>query len=225
MGTIKIKICCIQDVAEAEMAIDAGADALGLVGKMPAGPGPISDQQIHEIVNRLPTHIASFLLTSETTAGGIAVHQAFTNANTVQIVDYPEISEYKLLREHLKGVTIVQVVHMNHPQALEKIEAVSPWVDALLLDSGVFRDDLRQLGGTGKTHDWEKSRQVVANSSVPVWLAGGLNPENVEKALDQVRPQGVDICSGVRSGGRLDQEKLTDFVAAIRRWETKNGLA
>ena len=143
----------------------------------------------------------------------------------MQIVDYPALSEYQLLKEHLKEVTIVQVVHMSHPEALEKVEAVTPWVDALLLDSGIFRDDLRQLGGTGNTHDWEKSRQVVANSPIPVWLAGGLHADNVEAALDQVRPYGVDICSGVRSAGRLDAEKLHDFVAAVRRWETKNGLA
>lgn len=222
MATVNIKICCIQNLAEAEMAIDAGAQALGLVGKMPSGPGPISDQEIHHIINRLPTHIDSFLLTSERTAGGIAVHQAFTNANTVQIVDYPDLGEYKLLREHLKGVKIVQVIHMNHPEAMTKVEAVMPLVDALLLDSGVFQPDFTQLGGTGNPHDWALSREVVKKSQIPVWLAGGLNPENIQDALNQVRPHGVDICSGVRTNGKLDPEKLNAFIGAVQDWEQKN---
>jgi phosphoribosylanthranilate isomerase len=93
---------------------------------------------------------------------------------------------------------------------------VAPEVDALLLDSGNQSLPVKELGGTGRTHDWSVSRRIVEAAPVPVYLAGGLTPDNVGEAVRRVRPFGVDVCSGVRSGGRLDEARLAAFAAAVR---------
>jgi len=89
-------------------------------------------------------------------------------------------------------------------------------IDALLLDSGRPGNTVKELGGTGRTHDWSTSRAIVEAVECPVYLAGGLCPENVAEAIRTVRPFGVDVCTGVRTDGKLDEAKLKDFIAAVR---------
>ncbi len=92
---------------------------------------------------------------------------------------------------------------------------MTPGVDAILLDSGNQKLAVKELGGTGRTHDWRISRQIVESVHVPVFLAGGLTPENVLVAIRKVRPFGLDICSGLRTNGHLDEEKVQQFFASI----------
>jgi phosphoribosylanthranilate isomerase len=87
-------------------------------------------------------------------------------------------------------------------------------VDALLLDSGNQALAVKELGGTGRRHDWAISRTIVEAASVPVWLAGGLTADNVAEAVATVRPFGLDVCSGVRVAGALDEGTLAAFVRA-----------
>jgi phosphoribosylanthranilate isomerase len=89
-------------------------------------------------------------------------------------------------------------------------------VDALLLDSGNPSLATKELGGTGRAHDWAVSRRIRDAVGVPVYLAGGLNPQNVRKAIAQVQPFGVDVCSGLRTDGRLDAVKLEEFMRAVQ---------
>ena len=211
-----IKICCIATIREARLALRAGADAIGLVGRMPSGPGPIPDDTIRSIVAALPDSIDTFLLTSETTAAGIAAHHRRVNTKTIQLVDRPEKGTYSYLRKELPGVKIVQVIHVTGEESVEEACEAALSVDAILLDSGRPANAVKELGGTGRTHDWEVSRRIVKRISLPVYLAGGLTPENVRKAFELVKPHGLDVCSGVRTNGMLDPDKLLAFVTAVR---------
>ncbi|HNW57730.1 MAG TPA: phosphoribosylanthranilate isomerase [Bacteroidales bacterium] len=215
MGRIRIKICCISSIEEAGTAIELGADAIGLVGKMPSGPGPIPDELIRQIAQAVPPPVATFLLTSETTVSGIIKHHSRTNTGTIQIVDQLSEGTYSQIREALPSVKIVQVIHVIDSDSVDLAIRLSEKVDALLLDSGNPNLKIKELGGTGRIHNWKLSRQIREKAKCPVFLAGGLNPDNVRQAVEEVEPYGIDICSGVRTNGVLDRNKLTAFMANI----------
>ncbi|HEX5150607.1 MAG TPA: phosphoribosylanthranilate isomerase [Parafilimonas sp.] len=210
----RIKICCISSIDEAHMAISFGAAAIGLVGKMPSGPGPIADELIASIIQTVPPPVATFLLTSETTAQDIIAHQKRVHSSTIQIVDALTERNYKLIREHLPSVKLVQVIHVTDESSVEEAIELSEEADALLLDSGNPKLAVKELGGTGRVHNWKLSKKIVEQSKAPVFLAGGLHAANVAEAIETVNPFGVDICSGVRTNGRLDAEKLEAFFKA-----------
>lgn len=214
---MRIKICCISSREEAQMAIAAGADALGLVGPMPSGPGVIADRTSRQIRQQVPPPISTFLLSSETDAVSIIAHHQRVGTDTLQLVDALPLGAYARLKEELPFVRLVQVIHVvNHDSLQEALKAVEEGAQALLLDSGNPSLAVKELGGTGRIHNWQISRQIVEQSRVPVFLAGGLNAANVREAIAQVQPFGLDICSGVRTAGRLDPEKLEAFVQAAR---------
>jgi len=215
----RIKICCISSVEEAKMAINYGADALGLVGKMPSGPGPISEQLIASIVKIIHPPLASFLLTSEQSVNGIIEHVKRVHTNTVQIVDELVEGSYSAIRTAIPYLRIVQVIHVTGDESIGQALKIQDEVDAILLDSGNPNATIKILGGTGNTHNWEISKEIVKSLSIPVFLAGGLHAGNVEEAIKTVKPFGVDICSGVRTNGLLDAGKLKMFVDAIRTTE------
>jgi phosphoribosylanthranilate isomerase len=210
----RIKICCISSTDEAKTAIEFGASAIGLVARMPSGPGPISDELIRQISKTIPPPIGTFLLTSETTVTEIVKHHLRTNTNTIQIVDSLKGGTYNQLKSALPGVKIVQVIHIIDERSVDEAIEISELVDALLLDSGNPKLKVKELGGTGRVHNWKLSRQIRENSVCPVFLAGGLNPENVRQAIEEVNPFAIDVCSGVRTNGNLDRYKLEKFFFA-----------
>jgi len=212
----RIKICCISSVDEAWLAIESGASAIGLVAKMPSGPGPIPDYLISEIAMKVPPPVATFLLTSETSVNEIIKHHQRTNTNTVQIVDLLSEGTYSRLKTALPSVKIVQVIHVIDENSVDLAVRISEQVDALLLDSGNPYLKIKELGGTGRVHDWKLSRQIREKSKCPVFLAGGLNPENVRLAIEEVQPFAVDVCSGVRTNGKLDRQKLMSFIGKVQ---------
>ena len=212
----RIKVCCITTPEEAALAMRHGAAAVGLVSAMPSGPGVISEEQIATIAARVPPGVATFLLTSRTTAVEILAQHRRCGVNTLQLVDRVAPGTHATLRSALPGIKLVQVIHVGGEESVEEARQVAPEVDAILLDSGNQRLPVKELGGTGRTHDWSVSRRIVEAAPVPVYLAGGLTPDNVGEAVRRVRPFGVDVCSGVRSGGRLDEARLAAFVAAVR---------
>jgi phosphoribosylanthranilate isomerase len=216
MSAPKIKICCISSVEEARLAIRYGASALGLVSAMPSGPGPISEDLIAEIIPHIPSGIMSFLLTSRQDAASIVAQQRKTRVNTLQLVDAVTEDVYASLRKDLPGIRIVQVIHVTDESSIAEAISVAPFVDMLLLDSGNPKSAVKELGGTGRTHNWNLSKRIVEAVNVPVFLAGGLNPVNVREAIEKVLPYGVDICSGVRTNGRLDEQKLRLFIDLVK---------
>jgi phosphoribosylanthranilate isomerase len=213
--TPKVKICCISSIDEAAMAIRHGASALGLVSAMPSGPGPISEELIAEIIAAVPKGIATFLLTSKQDADSIIAQLRKTKATTVQLVDAVEPDVYAVLRRELPGVSIVQVIHVIDGTSVTEAVSAAQYVDMILLDSGNPKLQVKELGGTGRRHDWSVSRAIVDAVYIPVYLAGGLNAENVREAIETVRPYGLDLCSGVRTNGHLDEEKLDRFFRMI----------
>lgn len=212
----RVKICCISSIAEAHMAIEAGASALGLVSAMPSGPGVITEEQIAEIAATVPPPIATFLLTSKQDVESITEQQRRCRTNCVQLCDCVTSGSLRELKAALPGVSIIQVIHVTGPESVDQAVAVAPAVDAILLDSGNPSLAVKELGGTGRRHDWSLSRKIRERVSVPIFLAGGLKPENVGEAIAGVQPFGLDLCSGVRTEGKLDREKLTRFFAAVR---------
>ena len=189
-----------------------GADALGLVSEMPSGPGVITDELAREIAARVPPTVSSFLLTSRQDTASIVEQQRFVRATTLQLVDRLTRGTYRDLRDALPGIALVQVIHVCGEESIEEAARVAPEVDAVLLDSGNQRLAVKELGGTGRTHDWRISRRIVEQLTAPVFLAGGLTPENVRAAAEEVGPFGLDVCSGVRTAGRLDERKLAAFI-------------
>ena len=211
----KIKICCMASIAEAELAVRHGAHAVGLVSEMPSGPGPISDALIAEIAASVQPPTQTFLLTSKSDVGSIVAQVRKAGVTTVQVVDHVVLGTQRDLREALYDKEIVQVIHVRGELSVAEAVAAAPFVDALLLDSGNQSLAVKELGGTGRVHDWEVSSRIVRSVEVPVWLAGGLNADNVGEAIHRVRPYGVDVCSGVRTNGKLDPVRLEAFTRAV----------
>ncbi len=212
----RVKICCIGSIDEAALAIEYGASALGLVSRMPSGPGVISDERIRAIAASVPPAIGTFLLTSLQRVADIIAQQRFCRTNTIQICDHLTVGTHRDLKDALPGISVVQVVHVTGPESVDEAAKVAPHVDAILLDSGNQKLAVKELGGTGRTHDWALSRAIRERIGIPLFLAGGLTPENVSQAIAEVSPYGLDVCSGVRTDGKLDAAKLKRFFSAVR---------
>jgi phosphoribosylanthranilate isomerase len=212
----RTKICCISSVAEARLAVRHGASAIGLVSQMPSGPGVISEALIAEIAATVPPGVASVLLTSLVSSADIVAQQKRCRVNALQLCDRVEQSVYSDLREALPGIAIVQVVQVTGEESVTEAIEVSSSVDAVLLDSGNQGLPVKELGGTGRTHDWAVSAEIVSRLSIPAYLAGGLKPENVAEAIQLVRPFGVDLCTGVRTADELDETKLVKFMDQVK---------
>ena len=213
----RVKICCIASIDEARLAIRYGASAVGLVSEMPSGPGPIPEELIEEIAATIPPGVSSFLLTSKQDVDSIIEQQRRTRVNTIQIVDRLLYGTHTDLKKALPGISIVQVIHVKGGESVKEAADVSKYVNAVLLDSGDQSLKIKELGGTGRVHDWEISKRIVESVNVPVFLAGGLKSENINDAVNKVKPFGVDICSGVRTNGKLDETKLKAFFENIGR--------
>lgn len=212
-----IKICCIQNESELHLAAEAGATHAGLVAEMPSGPGPIGDATIRRIASAAPDGITPVLLTSRTEADGIIDHVYSTGVAAVQIVSPVSAAVRRTVKTTLPAIEILQVVHVEGPESLEVARRAAEAADYVLLDSGRPTASTPELGGTGRTHDWSVSTRIVDALPVPVFLAGGLGPENVGEAIDAVHPAGVDLCSGLRDPRfRLDPDALQRFVTTAR---------
>lgn len=212
----RVKICCISSAKEVQLAIKYGASAIGLVSEMPSGPGVISEDAIIELAAMAPPGISTFLLTSKQSVDEIIMQQRKCGTNTIQICDKIITGTYKELKKALPGIKIVQVIHVTGDESIQEAIYVSKNVDGILLDSGNQKLAVKELGGTGRTHDWTISRKIVESVGIPVFLAGGLNAENVSSAIQHVRPFGVDVCSGVRTNGKLDEQKLKLFFSNVK---------
>ncbi|MCL6098713.1 MAG: phosphoribosylanthranilate isomerase [Bacteroidetes bacterium] len=204
------------------MTIDYSASALGLVSEMPSGPGVISEELISKIANAVPPGISTFLLTSKQNADEIIDQHKRCRTNTIQLCDRIETKVHQKLKATLPGIKIVQVIHVADENSFHEAVEVSRYVDAILLDSGNQKLEVKELGGTGRTHDWQISRKIRESIQVPMFLAGGLNSNNVAGAITQVNPFGVDVCSGVRTNGKLDEQKLKSFFEQIRKADRIN---
>ena len=211
----RVKICCIGNVEEAKLAIRYGASALGLVSDMPSGPGVISEGSIAQVASMVPPAVSSFLLTSKPDTLAIIAQQRRLGVSTIQICDRLQSGTYDDLRQALPGIALVQVIHVKDSESIADAVSIAPHVHGLLLDSGNQSLEIKELGGTGRIHNWEISRRIRESVAVPVFLAGGLTADNVIAAIQQVEPFGVDVCTGVRTQGKLDEDKLSKFFDRV----------
>lgn len=211
----RVKICCISSVEELNLAVHYGANAVGLVSEMPSGPGVISYNQIKQFANLTPPGVSSFLLTSKQDVASIIEQQQACGANTLQLVDDLVRGYHSELKEALPGISVVQVIHVNDEEAIDLAKQLESEVDGLLLDSGNQKLDIKELGGTGRTHDWSISKRIVDEVTTPVFLAGGLDPNNISLAIKEVKPYGLDMCSGVRSNGNLNEDKVRKVFTTV----------
>ena len=205
----------MQSIEEVRLAVRYGTAAVGLTSEMPSGFGPISESLIAKLAACIPPGVASFLLTSLMDARAIIEQQKRCATNVLQIVDQLVSGTLLEISEALPGIKIVQVVHVVGRKSIEDAQIASQFADALLLDSGNPNLETKELGGTGRIHDWATSREIREKVDAPVYLAGGLTPENVGEAIETVQPFGVDVCTGVRTNGVLDQRKLARFFEAV----------
>ena len=211
----RVKICCIGSIEEAALAVELGASAVGLVSHMPSGPGVIAEELIAKIAATVPPSVGTFLLTSEQEVGAIIKQHSFCRTNCIQICDRLTSAEHRELRKALPGISLIQVVHVVGLESVDEAVAASEGVDAILLDSGNQTLTIRELGGTGRVHDWTVSREIRERISIPMFLAGGLNAGNVKRAIREVGAFGLDLCSGVRTNGKLDRGKLQAFFDEV----------
>ena len=211
----RIKICCMSSVDEIRIAVRGGADALGFVAEMPSGAGVIGEALAAQLIPIVPPPVGTFLLTCETDARRIVDQQRRCDANTLQLCDRVTADARSLVCRQLPGIKIVQVVHVTGRESVDEALAAQETSDAILLDSGNQSLPVKELGGTGRVHDWAISAEIREKLRVPIFLAGGLTPENVKEAIAAVRPYGVDVCSGLRTGGKLDRQKVEAFISAV----------
>ena len=185
-GKTRVKICCIRGVDEAVLAMRYGASALGLVADMPSGPGVISEELIGEIASIVPPYVSSVLLTSRKSVDEIVKQHQRCGTSAVQMVDRLELGSYGELRELLPGIDMIQVIHVVGEESIDEAVEIAPQVDAVLLDSRNPDLEIKELGGTGRTHDWDLSRKIRDSIGKPVILAGGLNHRFTRKIRDSI---------------------------------------
>ena len=220
MRRVAFKVCCTRSVAEAELAFDAGAAAVGLVSAMPSGPGVIDDATIAEVTEAMAGRLETFLLTSETTAAAVIDQIERLRPSLVHLVAATPAAEIEAMCAAHPAVRYVAVIHVVGPESVDEAVEAAQTADELLLDSGRPDAAIPELGGTGRVHDWQWSAEIVRRVGCPVWLAGGLHPKNVAEAIAAVEPHGVDLCSGLRPDREtyaLDPNLLEEFAAEVRR--------
>ncbi len=208
----RIKICGNRSVNEALLAARSGADAVGIL------VGPHTESQKHfvtpetarDILTALPPFVQGVIVTTHESIESIAALISVTGTSVVQCHSHITPAHISTLRVQFPYVQFIAVVHVQDSSSVERAQSFEAAAHALLLDTSLKGT----TGGTGVTHDWSVSADIVRTVSIPVILAGGLNPENVRGAIAQVRPYAVDVRSGVcRATGEKDEEKVRTFIS------------
>lgn len=219
-----IKICCIMNKKELYMALELGVNHVGFVSSMPNGPGIIREEKIRKLAAYAPKDVNTFLLTSHKDTAKIAEQWKYCGTRTIQLCRPMETKGILHLRSLVPMARIVTVIHVQDRTALNRALRVSSVSHAILLDTGDLESPIQKLGGTGRTHDWNISRLIKQRTPTTAWLAGGLNLHNIKHALKAVYPDGIDVCSGVRTNGKLDQKKLSGFIEEVVSWDSSRAL-
>ncbi|WP_423999512.1 phosphoribosylanthranilate isomerase [Haloarcula salina] len=201
----RVKICGVTGGEDRDAVVAAGADAVGVIHGVPVDtPREVDEATAATLIDGVPPLVTGVLVTMPTTVQEAVTRVDAVEPDAVQVHDGLSPAELGALDSRITQ-SIVAVVAANAPD----IEDYAAHADALLVDSV----DADGGGGTGETHDWERTREVVDSLDVPVVLAGGLTPENVAEAVETVGPFAVDVASGVESeGGRKDHDAVERFV-------------
>lgn len=215
---MKVKICGNKRIEDALKAIYLGADAVGLlVGQVQASNDFITPDLAKEITLKLPVFCSSVLVTHLINASEIVELAKYIGVNSIQLPGDITPEDALFIKKEIPYIKLIKGLHVTDEASIDKGTPFLKCIDAFLLDS--VNTSTNQVGGTGKTHDWSISKRIVDYYNVPVILAGGLNPNNVEEAIDKVGPFGVDVNSGVKApDGYKDYQKLEDFITKAKRY-------
>ncbi|HKJ16971.1 MAG TPA: phosphoribosylanthranilate isomerase [Xanthomonadales bacterium] len=207
----RIQIAGVIDQADAERIIESGADMLGFPLGLKDGREDLGVEEAAKIVERTSSRVTSVCITYLDNAAEIAALCNQLGARWVQLHGPVELSQI----EHLKaidpdlGIIKSLIVRPDFENALlSEVKKFEPIVDAFITDT--YDPETGRTGATGKTHDWAVSRKLVRLTEVPVILAGGLTPDNVSQAIDQVRPFAVDVHTGVENIDGFKSRKLVE---------------
>ena len=210
---MRIKFCGTTSPMDVQCAIDAGCDALGFImGVTHQSSDVVTPAEAAEMVRRLPPFIEPVAVTHLQGTDDLINLVRDSRCTTLQIQDAIEPSEMDTIRDALPFAKIVKAVHVIDESAIKVGKLYEPYADALILDSRTRE----KIGGTGIPHDWNISATIVANSAIPVILAGGLTPGNVAEAIRRVRPYGVDVHTGIKRDSVRDPEKTLMFAREAR---------
>jgi phosphoribosylanthranilate isomerase len=213
-----VKICGIRRHEDALIAAELGVDAVGLlVGQRQNSPDFISAGIARDISRALPPSVEAVLVTHIEDIDELERLLQQSGITTIQLHSEIASSSVERLRSRFPHVKIFKSVHVISADSVAYPEAFRKLVDGFVLDSINVATD--QVGGTGKTHDWSISRQIVMRyPEIPIILAGGLNSENVRSAIEYVHPFGVDVNSGTKaSNGFKDTRKMQEFIVQAKR--------
>ncbi|NLZ30120.1 MAG: phosphoribosylanthranilate isomerase [Methanomicrobiales archaeon] len=210
---MRVKFCGTTSRMDMQCAIDAGCDALGFImGVVHQSSDVVTPAEAAEMIRWLPPFIEPVAVTHLQDPEDLIKLVRDSRCTTLQIQNTIEPFATDAIRDALPFVKIVKAVHVMDESAIRTGKLYEPYVDALLLDSRTRE----KIGGTGIPHDWNISAEIVANSAIPVILAGGLTPENVAGAIRRVRPYGVDVHTGIKKDGIRDPEKTLAFAREAR---------
>lgn len=219
-AAMRVQIAGVSSLEEALATADAGADALGFTVRLPHGVHDgLTEARARGIVAALPPFVASVAITYVATARAAVELCRYLGVSTLQLHGPFPTAELPLIRAGLPHLKLIRAVHVTGPPAIAEARSLARHVDALILDT--YDPASGRGGATGLTHDWALSRQIVAETRVPVILAGGLTPDNVAAAIAAVRPWGVDVHTGVENAdGTRNLDKVRAFIRAAK---TSNG--
>ncbi len=209
---VKVKICANKSVDEAKMCLDAGADIIGiLVGQEHNSNDFIDKYKAKEITNFVDKRCKVSLVTHLTDADKIIELTKFIGNDIIQLHSDIKEDEVEKIYKSLPNVKLVRLIHISKDGKICTNYKKVQYVDYYLLDS--FNLKTNQVGGTGLIHDWNKSSELIKELNKPVFLAGGLNPDNVKQAVSLAHPYGVDVNSGCKNKlGMKDKNKVKNFI-------------
>lgn len=208
---VRVKICGIKNIEDALAVAALGADELGFHVGLAGGRSPLTPEDAARIIKQLPPHAAPVLVTSVVEPKELIGLAQKTGAAILQLYGDASPAQIQEVKEAMPSVKIWKVINIADEASIALAKEYEGAADAVALDT--FNKDNGARGGSGKTHDWDISRRIAESLSIPVILAGGLNPENVAEAVAQVRPAGVDVNSGVTNpDGSKDLAKVKRFI-------------
>ena len=209
---VKVKICANKSIEEAQMCLNAGADVIGiLVGQEHASNDFVDKETAKQIVDYVSGKCDVSLVTHLTDAEEIIKLTKFIGNNVIQLHSDIDEEEVRKIKTEIPNVKLVRLIHVSSDGQICTDYRKIKYADFYLLDS--FNLKTNQVGGTGLTHDWKKSSELIKQLNKPTFLAGGLNPDNVKLAIETANPYGVDVNSGCKNEfGKKDAEKVKLFV-------------
>lgn len=206
---MKVKICGNASLNDLKIALSAGADAVGFItGTNYKSEDAVTKSCAKKLVLSLPPFVASVAVTHLQNPQDLIDIIDETGCSTLQIQNDVSLEDMDIVKNGLPHTKIIKAVHVTGIEAIEKAEMFSKTADAIILDT---KTETR-IGGTGITHDWNISAEIVKRLNKPVILAGGLSPSNLAEAIEKVKPYAVDVHSGVKKNGARDFYLTKSFV-------------